>query len=1213
MEIFIQNLPTSISNSKLELELANVLHAPPIRNPDEPIFNFDVHLFQHRKKYSFRAGALTLPTVELGRRFLQLYGEPFPNRRMIIGATSVKFMQSNKSARAELVERVRSTPFQDPREAVARDHRAEELQALEVHASAIQFGCECRDGVYSIEWEKKCDATLIYDRNRREFRIQARSRESDEPASTFGSSGDSTSPFGSLFDFGNIFRTINSLARDTSHVVIRVNQIYWVSATIHRATNCPIIFFSLQYPPAFETESEALFAELVNSPQRQRWSSFDDDHGPYAPYTSLSIRLVCESPDDLRNFREFARDAHCPVDVDFSFPIETRQLFSPSRSDQYDFWIQCLPWLVAFRVEALLRSWYLNMAELLTLRDPIDGVLRERGLDYTVALLREFNSWAAHFFRYGQEGALEGFESVLASGEPMTPPSTAYTSWSRPRPGLRLEGPYPERSNRVMRKYYRNQDAFLRVNFEDENRLQLRFDREVDLRKFVERRVKRILFDGLTVAGAHFCFLAYSQSALKEHAVWFVRPFQHVEEDGTTTDVTAASIIASLGNFRNLSFDPQLTFCPARYAARISQAFTATEASTTVDVEDIQSEQDLFDESGHAFTDGVGKISPQLAREIWQTLQSDGRKDAKTGRIRERTRSASEEAKFESTGSSTIEIAEAFHKPGPYVLNRPLIMLLEGLGVPYEVFKSLQDEAVDAARRSIEFLEWSAHLLDRHGLGGSFRLSSALLGLHKLGLGPLNGDVFWRQMMDFAINHVLRELKHHARIPVPGIHSWTLVGIADNYGWLEEDEVLVCVDAPDEAGLIYLEGPILVSRSPTIHPGDVQVVQAVGRPPAGSPFAQDPPRNTVIFPIKGERSLPSCLGGGDLDGDKYNVTTRHDLLPTYHGGRCPPASYAPAVRKLLNRESTMHDVAEFVADYISSDTLGIIATNWLIIADQSPASIFDEDCLTLAELHSNAVDYPKSGQPVPIQKIPRLKYPRKPDWAAPETVTREEDAYYESTRAIGKLFRAVDLPALGEVQRVARKQRRRLDNATEDEQLGHVLEQFYGAGDDEEGEVMSAVRKRVSEFIDVHKDHDDDTITAIWELYNAYCPRLRSICSDFILSPSRSVMLTEEEAVVGTIVAKCSQRRKRKDLMSQMREQTMTLVDSVKDEIHGNEDTSHEAGLQRAWTAYRLAYVEGDTFGARSFAYIALSSIFDGIKDIEQERTLARRYEYIMH
>ena len=59
------------------------------------------------------------------------------------------------------------------------------------------------------------------------------------------------------------------------------------------------------------------------------------------------------------------------------------------------------------------------------------------------------------------------------------------------------------------------------------------------------------------------------------------------------------------------------------------------------------------------------------------------------------------------------------------------------------------------------------------------------------------------------------------------------------------------------------------------------------------------------------------LGGGDLDGDVYNVKTRPSLMPavTY-----PPAAYEPAQRKELHdHESTMDDVADFVADFISSN------------------------------------------------------------------------------------------------------------------------------------------------------------------------------------------------------------------------------------------------------------------------------------------------------
>lgn len=70
-----------------------------------------------------------------------------------------------------------------------------------------------------------------------------------------------------------------------------------------------------------------------------------------------------------------------------------------------------------------------------------------------------------------------------------------------------------------------------------------------------------------------------------------------------------------------------------------------------------------------------------------------------------------------------------------------------------------------------------------------------------------------------------------------------------------------------------------------IHPGDVQIVKAIGKPPPGSPFEKEPLPNAVVFSIKGmallpclvvyilreyypgDRPVPSKTGGGDLDGD----------------------------------------------------------------------------------------------------------------------------------------------------------------------------------------------------------------------------------------------------------------------------------------------------------------------------------------------------------
>ncbi|KAF7354559.1 RNA-dependent RNA polymerase [Mycena sanguinolenta] len=66
---------------------------------------------------------------------------------------------------------------------------------------------------------------------------------------------------------------------------------------------------------------------------------------------------------------------------------------------------------------------------------------------------------------------------------------------------------------------------FLNATIGRKGGLKYRWDKELDCIAFTRRRVGEFLIDnGLTIAGRRFDFLAYSQSALKEHAVWSHTP-----------------------------------------------------------------------------------------------------------------------------------------------------------------------------------------------------------------------------------------------------------------------------------------------------------------------------------------------------------------------------------------------------------------------------------------------------------------------------------------------------------------------------------------------------------------------------------------------------------------------------------------------------------------------------------------------------------------
>lgn len=180
----------------------------------------------------------------------------------------------------------------------------------------------------------------------------------------------------------------------------------------------------------------------------------------------------------------------------------------------------------------------------------------------------------------------------------------------------------------------------------------------------------------------------------------------------------------------------------------------------------------------------------------------------------------------------------------------------------------------------------------------------------------------------------------------------------DETGFLKEGEIF-CITRTEE-GKFILQGRVVVTRSPALHPGDVQYATAVNVP-ADSPLKAL--CNCVVFSSEGERDLPSQLSGGDLDGDLYNIIHDTTLYPTRIAA---PADYPTQDPIDIEREVNRKDMTDFFIKFMENDQLGRIATTHQILADQKPDGTFDQDCILLADLHSTAVDFSKTGIPVCI-------------------------------------------------------------------------------------------------------------------------------------------------------------------------------------------------------------------------------------------------------
>ena len=358
--------------------------------------------------------------------------------------------------------------------------------------------------------------------------------------------------------------------------------------------------------------------------------------------------------------------------------------------------------------------------------------------------------------------------------------------------------------------------------------------------------------------------------------------------------------------------------------------------------------------------------------------------------------------KFEGSQDTNIEICGAAFKPLPMVLNRQLIKILEDLGVPPKIFEDLQAEAVNRLRVITKSATNAASFLDRNFIGQAAHIPGVIRKLRSIGI-PFQADSFLNDVVEMGVLMQLRELKYRSRIPVE--KGYTLYGIMDETNYLKEGEIYIAVESEKTSREVVI-GTVVVTRAHALHPGDIRMAEAVDVPES-SPLRNL--HNCVVFSQNGQRDLPSQLSGGDLDGDLYQIITHEGKTPTFQVLRLchvfwermtlscvsarvfcfiiamltycfftglypefqhPPADYPRATAIDIGREVMRKDMTDFFIQFMENDQLGRIATLHQILADQMPDGTRNSDCMRLAEMHSTAVDFSKTG--IPVSRITQM-------------------------------------------------------------------------------------------------------------------------------------------------------------------------------------------------------------------------------------------------
>ncbi|KAG8719642.1 hypothetical protein FRC09_010851 [Ceratobasidium sp. 395] len=842
---------------------------------------------------------------------------------------------------------------------------------------------------------------------------------------------------------------------------------------------------------------------------RDRLSELDESHGRIAPYASRWLKILFHEDSEFIPDEHICHMAKLPLpdlNPQLTFDDE-RQAYSANNIELLEDWLRggSLPWEVVFQCEALFRNGILVPREVLMLRSRVESLAEQspsQACDILISLRTDLEGASApkRLSKFEDEEVVAMFDYHLAESEKKAPLS-------------------------------RLRDGSSRSNF---------------LCHHVKITPTGIFLAGLVIGDRRYTLLGYSQSGMRDHACLFSSRFVF---EGS--EITPASIRSSLGDFT------KVIDCPARYGARMSQAFSSTDPSIVIPRPCIKPIVDIKTEKGDfEFSDGCGTISRDLAKKAWQSMldqmpHSRRRRRHKDepipsafqiriggskGMVRMDPKLLGDQlclrpsmTKFEAPGELTLEIARAFERPSDCFLNRPLIMLLWTNGVDSSVFEKMMKQTLESTFAAMKTFAGVAKLLINNKLGRSFRLANTFAKLSLLKLEPDQAGVrtvALHRLLNTALYHIKILLKHKARIPVPGSH--TLVGVCDEDDYLKPRQIYACVQRFDhKTGKIdreYLKGRLLVTRSPYIHPGDAQILYGIGAPPPDSPFAGEDNHlpNCVVFSTRGLRPVPNMLGGGDLGLIQPNSPTR------------------------------THPAAQ-------------------VHARQVPTSYVEQD------IQGKAVDFMKTGIHVPPDDIRKPKYDKyrhpetglglRPDWQAGHARGRSD------AHVLGQLFRAVQLPQ-GDPTR----------ETVEALPAPKAIQQVLAA--------------YVAKYTVDIKGTFVKATPWVQALLSRYTSELSHICVSHTISSESTERVSELEVMLGTNLETAYESS---NLIERMKRLTENLASFVRSELQGDEGSSPYDWLARAWRAYLLTSNLGDEkFGAFSFSWIALGSVFEALNKLDE-------------
>ena len=208
---------------------------------------------------------------------------------------------------------------------------------------------------------------------------------------------------------------------------------------------------------------------------------------------------------------------------------------------------------------------------------------------------------------------------------------------------------------------------------------------------------------------------------------------------------------------------------------------------------------------------------------------------------------------------------------------------------------------------------------------------------------------------------------------------------------------------------LTVPGPVLITKNPCVHPGDVRKVDTLTKEKDPDRFAKlSHLYNVIVFPSKGARPLQNMMSGGDLDGDVYMCIWDKELVDAVKEENiCEPAAVDSLVKTVQDANMKLATLYDHIGYYLKNDTLGELSNLHVAMCDKLGPK--HPDCIEVAAMISVQVDFAKHSECISREAFQAVK---KRVEAYPDYLGNKNDQNkktYESQHVLGQMYRNVKI------------------------------------------------------------------------------------------------------------------------------------------------------------------------------------------------------------